>query len=254
MAKWNLQELTLKDVMGLSFEVAVLPVGSTEPHGLHMPYGSDFYEAKAVAERVCERAVSMGAKVVMLPALPYGSNRNSLGFPMTINMDQSTLNVVVKDIVDSLEKHGVRKLVILNGHGGNDFISLMRDLYGRTKVFIVTVNWWTVFEDVKGEILEEPGEHADEFETSIGQALFPHLVHMEHADDGSVRTPKVGSLAQPWARFTRPWHLLTKNSGYGNPSKASREKGERILEIVVERIARLLKELSDVEMDESFPY
>lgn len=254
MVAWNLQESTLKDVKESRFEVAVLPVGSTEPHGLHLPYGMDYYQAKAVAEKACEKAVEMGAKVVMLPAIPYGSNRNSLGFPMTISLDQSTLNMVVRDIVDSLEHHGVRKLVILNGHGGNDFTPLMRDLYGRTRVFIVTVDWWKTVEDVRSIIIEEPGEHADEFETSIGLALFPHLVHMEDAEEGFVNTPKVKSLTYPWARFTRPWNFLTMNSGFGNPLKSSKEKGEKILEKAVERIAHLLKELSDSEISEGFPY
>ena len=254
MVAWNLQESTLKDVNESRFEVAVLPVGSTEPHGLHLPYGMDFYQAKAVAEMACRKAVEMGARVVMLPAIPYGSNRNSLGFRMTINLDQSTLNMVVRDIVDSLEHHGVRKLVILNGHGGNDFTPLMRDLHGRTGVFIVTVDWWRTVDDVRSTIIEEPGEHGDEFETSVGLALFPHLVRMGEADEGAVNTPKVESLKHPWARFTRPWHVLTRNSGFGNPLKASREKGEKILEAAVERIASLLKELSDAEMAEGFPY
>jgi creatinine amidohydrolase len=254
MAVWNLQELTLKDVRGFRFEVAVLPIGSTEPHGLHLPYGMDYYEAKAVAEMACEKATGMGARVVMLPAIPYGSNRNSLGFPMTINLDQSTLNMVVKDIVDSLEHHGVGKLVILNGHGGNDFTPLMRDLHGRTKIFIVTVDWWRVVDDIRSTIIEEPGEHADEFETSVGLALFPHLVRMREADEGAVNTPKVKSLAYPWARFARPWHLLTKSSGFGSPLKSSKEKGEKLLKEAVERIARFLKELSDAGMGEDFPY
>lgn len=146
------------------------------------------------------------------------------------------------------------KLVILNGHGGNDFTPLMRDLHGRTRVFIVAVDWWRTIDDARSIIIEEQGEHADEFETSIGLALFPCLVRMEDADDGAVNTPKVKSLTYPWARFTRPWHLLTRSSGFGSPIKPSREKGERLLEEAVERIARLLKELSETEMDEGFPY
>jgi creatinine amidohydrolase len=254
MVAWNLQESTLKDVKESRFEVAVLPVGSTEPHGLHLPYGMDFYQAKAVAKMACEKALETGAKVVMLPGIPYGSNRNSLGFPMTINLDQSTLNMVVRDIVESLEHHGVMKLVILNGHGGNDFTPLMRDLYGRARGFIVTVDWWRTVDDVRSRIIEEPGEHGDEFEMSVGLALFPRLVHMWEADEGAVNTPRVEPLAYSWARFTRPWHVLTRNSGFGNPLKSSREKGEKILEAAVERIAILLKELSDAEMAEGFPY
>ena len=251
---WRLQEITYKVVRERKYEVAVLPVGSTEPHGLHVPYGSDAFHAGILADRVCERADGWGAKVILLPTIPYGVNRNLLGFPLTMNVDQETLDAVVRDIVESLEHHGILKLVLFNGHGGNEFKALLRTLYGRTRVFVTLVDWWKVAEDVRDELFEEAGDHADEMETSVDLALFGDLIHMEDADDGAVRSTRFEAINEGWATITRPWHLLTRNAGVGDPRRASKEKGERYVEVAVERIANFIKELSNAEMDEGFPY
>ncbi len=252
---WCLSEVTLKQIreQGLP-EIAVLPIGSCEPHGLHLPYGSDTFEAVIIGERVCALAHERGAKVMLLPAIPYGVNSNLLSFPMTIHVSQETLNTILSDIVFSLEKHKVYKLVLLNGHGGNDFLGGLRDLYGKTKVWIFLVNWWKVGSDKLGEIFEEVGDHAGEMETSVCLAIIPHLVHLEDADDGAVRPFRFEALTKGWAWTTRPWERLTKNSGHGDPRKATVEKGERYLNILVERIANFLVELSQSPIDEWFPF
>jgi len=252
---WHLQQITYKAVRERPYEVAVLPVGATEPHGLHLPYGTDALEVQGIAERICAAAHELGAKVILLPTIPYGVDTNMLQFPLAISLHQSTLDQIVKDVVDSLEHHGLRKLVLLNGHGGNDFNPLMRTLYGRTPVFISLVNWWTVAADLQAEIFDHPGgEHADEMETSLALALFGHLVHLEDAGDGAVRPTRFEAINRGWVTITRPWEKLTRDSSFGDPRQATAEKGERFMAVVVERISRYLKELSDAEMDEAFPY
>jgi len=252
--EWRLQELTYRMVRERSFEVAVLPIGATEPHGLHVPYGSDAFHAGALADRCCEAAHQLGAKVVLLPTIPYGSDSNLMRFPMTIHVGQPVLDAIVTEIVRSIEQHGVRKMVIFNGHGGNDFKPLLRELYGRTQVFVTLVDWWKVGADQAPGIFKEVGDHADEVETSVGLALFPELVHPEDADDGAVRSSRFEAVNRGWVQITRPWHLLTRNAGVGDPRAASAEKGERFIQAVVDRISRFLKELSDAAMDETFPY
>jgi creatinine amidohydrolase len=255
MAKdWKLQELTYKTVRERHYEVAVLPIGATEPHNLHIPYGSDAFHAEMIADRCCETAHKLGAKVVLLPVVPYGSNSNHMKFPLAINVGQPVLDAIVTEVVRSLECHGVLKFVVFNGHGGNTFKPLLRELYGRTKVFMVLVDWWKVALDQHRAIFEKPGDHADEMETSVGLALFGDLVHLADADDGATRATRFEALNKGWAEITRPWHLLTKNAGVGDPSAATAEKGERYIQITVERMARFLKELSDAKMDEEFPY
>lgn len=255
MRSWCLSEVTLKMVREMGTpDVVVLPVGSCEPHGLHLPYGTDTYEAVAIAERACSIAYERGAKVMLLPPIPYGVDANLLSFPMTIHVRQETLNQLLRDIVFSLEKHGVYKLVLLNGHGGNDFIGGLRDLYGQTKVWIFLVNWWQVGNDKAKEIFEEIGEHAGEMETSVCLAIIPHLVHLEDSDDGAVRPFRIEALEKGWTWTTRPWERLTVNSGYGDPRKATLEKGERYLSMVSERIANFLIELAQASIDERFPF
>jgi len=251
---WKLQRVSYKTVKENEYRIAVLPIGSCEPHNLHLPYGSDTIHATYVAERMCESAHQMGAKVILLPTIPYGVNSNMFEFPLAMNVYQSTLNQIATDIVESLEKHGIYKLIILNGHGGNDFNAWQRSMIGKTRVFIVTMDWWTVGSDARDRIFEEPGDHADEMETSVNLVTAPELVHLEDADDGAVNPTRFEALNKGWAKIARPWHLLTRNSGVGNPFKATREKGEKYLDIIIERGSKFIKELSDAEMDETFPY
>ncbi|MFW6107262.1 MAG: creatininase family protein [bacterium] len=254
MTPWRLSELTYRMVRERRFEVAVLPVGSTEAHGLHVPHGSDALHAERVADRCCEAAHAQGAQVVLLPTIPYGVNANLLEFPLTIHVGQSVLDAMVGDVAASLAHHGVRKLVVFNGHGGNAFKPLLRQLYGQSDVFCCLVDWWKVASDHYPEIFESVGDHADEMETSVDLALFPDLVHLEDADDGATRPSRFDAINRGWVQITRPWHLLTRNAGVGDPRPASAEKGQRVIDLVVERMGRFLKELAEAEMDETFPY
>src|SRR6266436_3445207 len=118
---WRLSELTLLDVKKARFQAAVVSVGATEAHNYHLPYGTDNYEASEIADRACGWAWKRGARVALLPHIPFGADQNMLCYPMTISVDQELLNALVESIVRSLEHHGVMKLLIINGHGGNNF-------------------------------------------------------------------------------------------------------------------------------------
>ncbi len=251
---WKLSEVTLKAVRENKYQMAVLPIGSTEAHGLHVPYGSDAFHSTTVSERVCEQAWGKGARVVLLPTIPYGVQGNTMGFPMTLNVRQATLDTMIVDIVHSLEFQGIRKLMIVNGHGGNDFKPLLRDSFGRTKVFITLVDWWKVGSDKAKEIFENGGEHADEMETSVGMALFGDLVHLADAGDGATHPSRFEAVNRGWASIARPWHLVTKDSTHGDPRKSSKQKGEAYVNIVVERLTQFVVELAAAEMDAKFPY
>ncbi|MBI5464475.1 MAG: creatininase family protein [Ignavibacteriales bacterium] len=254
MKPWRLQELTLVEAQSGKFDVAILPVGSTEAHGKHVPYGSDTLHSAAIADKVCEMATSKGAQVILLPTIPYGVQGNTMGFPLTINARQSTLDTLIREIIGSLEFHGVNKLVIINGHGGNDFKPLLRDVYGNTKVFVCLVDWWKVGGDKAKEIFEIHGEHADEMETSVGLSLFGDLIHLERAGDGSTAQSRFEAINKGWVSIARPWHLVTKDSTHGNPRKATKEKGDRYVALVVERLTEFVVALSRETMDERFPY
>lgn len=254
MKPWRIQEITQKIIREQRYQAAILPVGSTEAHGMHLPYGSDTFHSEAIADRVCERAWANHARVALLPTIPYGVQGNTMGFPMTLNVRQSTLDTMVTEIVHSLEYHGVRKLIIVNGHGGNDFKPLLRDLYPKTKAFVCLVDWWKVGSDKTKEIFQNPGEHADEMETSVDMTLFGDMVHLADAGDGSTVRSRFEAINKGWVSIARPWHLVTKDSAFGDPGKSSPQKGEAYLQVVVERIAQFAVELAAASMDDRFPY
>ncbi len=261
MRPWILSEINYGHVKEHPYEVAVLPMGATEPHNLHLPYGTDTCEAEAIGSRVCAAAWDRGAKVVMLPPIPYGTETNQMQFPMAMNLNPSTLGMVIGDIVDSLAQHDVRKLLILNSHGGNDFKPVLREMTGRTPVQLFLCDWFRgLTSDAQPEIFESAGDHAGEMETALALAYFPELVARDpstgeiSADDGSVRSTRFDAVNSGWVSITRPWHLLTKNTGAGNPFPATAEKGRRLMDVIVERLSGFLVELAAAPLDEEFPF
>lgn len=252
---WLLAELTYDAVRsGPPFEVAVLPLGATEPHNLHLPYGTDTLQVEAIARLACRRAHDRGARVVLLPALPYGTETNQMRFPLAMNLDPTTVARVITDLVGSLAVHGIRKCILLNGHGGNDLKWVLRQLFGASPVHLFLCNWYKIAADQHGAIFDDPGDHAGELETSMGLAHFPHLVTPDRADAGATAATRFEAVNRGWVEITRPWHLLTTNSGAGDPRPATVAKGLALTEVVVERLSAFLKDLSDSAVDETFPY
>ncbi len=256
MREWVLAEQNHAGVRAGRWEVAVLPFGATEPHNLHMPYATDNYQVEVIGGRASERAYRAGARVLLLPTIPYGVNTNHLKVEgaLACSLTPTTLLSILTDLVDSLERQGVYKLLLLNGHGGNELKPLMRQLHHRTKVFLCLCDWFRMAADVYPEIFTEPGEHADEVETSLGLAFFPDLVRPELADAGAARPTKLQGVNRGWISMTRPWHLVTTNTGLGNPAAASAEKGRRLMDILTERLGDFLIELAALPRSETFPY
>jgi creatinine amidohydrolase len=166
----------------------------------------------------------------------------------------TTLLHLLTDLVDSMERQGVRKLVLLNGHGGNELKPLTRELHHRTGVFLCVCDWFRVAADLYSKLFKEPGEHADEIETSLGLAFFPELVQLELADSGAARPCRFEAVNRGWVSITRPWHLVSTSTGLGNPAAATAEKGRRLMEVLVERLGQFLVELAAAPMGEEFPY
>ena len=255
---WNLAESTYGTVKGADIQVAVLPLGATEPHNLHLPYGTDVFEATVVGEQLCAAAHERGAKVVLLPTIPFGVETNMRKFPLAINVNPETLNRYVRDVVMSLRNSGIEKIVLLNSHGGNEFKPLLRELAG-DGIQVFLIDWFRVLNDVYHTIFEQKEDHAGEMETSFALAYFPQLVRHNAdgslaADQGATRQTVFEAVNRGWVSMTRPWHLLTTNSGSGNPHAATAEKGRRCMALLVERLAGFLVELSDTPVDADFPY
>lgn len=254
MRPFVLQETNLKAIRDNPPQAVVLPWGATECHNLHLPYGTDALTVTAIAERICQKAWQEGARVYALPTVPFGVNTNMQAFPLVINMNPSTQLAVVKDVIASLKATGVKKLLLLNGHGGNDFNPIQRELFS-CGVFIAVCNWWEACGDIARQVFEQGGDHANEMETSLGLHLFPGLVApLTQADAGQTRTTRFEAINKGWVKITRPWDKLTTNSGVGDPHAAKEEKGRVFLEEVVRRIGTFLAEFAQAEMDSLFPY
>jgi creatinine amidohydrolase len=255
MQAWRLDELNYGQIKtSPPFEVAVLPLGATEPHNLHLPYGTDTFQVQTIAAKACALAHQAGARVLELPALPYGTETNQMKFPLAMNLNPSTVARVITDIVDSLAAHGIRRCVLLNGHGGNDLKWVLRELHQQTPVYIFLCNWYKMASDVYETIFDEKDDHAGEMETSMGLAHFSRLVALEQADAGAVKPSRFEAVNRGWVEITRPWHLLTTNSGAGDPRAATAAKGEKYTAIVAERLGRFLTELAQSPLDDTFPF
>ncbi|MFL5602427.1 MAG: creatininase family protein [Gemmatimonadaceae bacterium] len=246
-----LAETNWKAVSSTRFDVAILPWGATEPHNFHLPYATDNYPTSAIAERAAEIAWKKGAKVVVLPTIPFGVNTGQLDLELAINVNPSTQFALLSDIASALAGQGVKKLVIMNGHGGNDFKQMIRELQPKLEIFICTINWWTC---VKGaDYFDEPGDHAGEMETSVMMALEPDLVRpLSEAGPGKARKFRVAGLRDGWVWAPRHWREVTDDTGTGNPKAATAEKGEKFLQVATEKIAGFLVDLAAAELTDMY--
>ncbi|MEJ7812162.1 MAG: creatininase family protein [Gemmatimonadaceae bacterium] len=243
-----LAETTWKTVRETPYAVAVLPWGATEAHNFHLPYATDIIESEAVAAESARRAWEAGARVVVLPAVPFGVNTGQLDIPLTLNMNPSTQAALLGDLARSLAAQGVRKLVILNGHGGNDFRQMIRELQPVVPVFICTVNWYSCLDP--RPFFDTPGDHAGELETSIMMHVAPALVlPLAEAGPGRARLARVSGLREGWAWAPRRWTQVTDDTGVGDPRAADAAKGARYLDAVSARIAGLLVELAAADVE-----
>ena len=259
MSPWNLIKANYGQIKDAEYEVAVLPLGATEPHNLHLPYGTDIFEGTVMGEKICAAAHERGAKVVLLPTMPFGTQTNMRKLPLALNVYPSTLYTVLGDVIESICDSGIRKVLLLNSHGGNEIKPFLREKLGKTPAHIFLSNWYNVIEDVYYDIFENPEDHAGEMETAFALRYFPDLVARNEqgglsADEGATRPMRFEALNQGWVSITRPWHLLTTNCGAGNPHAATAEKGEKVVQVVVDRLATFLVELSAAELDDDFPF
>lgn len=254
MSDVRLSHMRMPEVVERKWEVAVFPVGSTEPHAFHLAYGTDTVAVSRFAKRAVTAANEQGAKVLLLPTLPISCNENVWQCPWAMSLQPRTLMTIVGDVVRTCRRNGVHKVVVLNGHGGNTSAlqAALRELAANRESFVALTEQWTLSHPVELELAEtEERGHACETETSIMLCLAPEFVDMEAAEPTKGRSTIFSDNA---LSFTPYWNIYTRNTGLGDPTKATAQKGERMIELAVKRLSRALKELSDAPMDELFPY
>jgi creatinine amidohydrolase len=241
-----LNELSWKTVRDAAYEIAVLPWGATEAHNLHLPYSTDNVETEKIAALAAERAWGRGAKVVVLPVVPFGVNTGQLDIPLCVNMNPSTQALVLKDVATALAGQGIPKLVILNGHGGNDFRQMIRELQPQVSLFLCTINWYQVV-DPKA-FFADLGDHAGELETSVMLHVAPELVRpLSEAGAGKARRFKIQAFREGWAWAPRQWRRVTDDTGVGNPAAATADKGRKYVDAVSKKIEEFLVDLAHAD-------
>lgn len=235
-----------------SYTLAVLPWGATEAHNYHLPYATDNIQAEYVAIEAAKIAWNNNAKPIVLPTIPFGVNTGQMDIPLCMNMNPSTQYAVLKDIVQVLDAHKIKKLVIVNAHGGNNFKQFIRELsLEYPNVFICSLNWWQV--TGSKAFFDEPGDHAGELETSVMMHLKPTLVlPVIEAGDGSEKTFKIKGLKEGWVSSQRKWTEISKDTGVGNPKMASKEKGEAFLNAVVKIVGDFFEELHHADLSDMY--
>ena len=238
-----LSECTWAEIRAERRELAVLPWGATEAHNYHLPYGTDIFETEHIAAEAARIAWDAGARLVVLPTVPFGVQTGQLDIPFCINMNPATQAALLDDIARTLEAQGIHKLVLLNGHGGNDFRAIIRELQPRVNVFLCTINWYSCV-DPSG-FFDEPGDHGGELETSLMQHVAYDFVRpLEQAGDGATRKSRIRGLREGWAWAPRQWTQISADTGVGNPAQATAAKGKAYFEAVTERIGGFLAELT----------
>jgi creatinine amidohydrolase len=235
-----------------NYEVAVLPWGATEAHNYHLPYGTDIFEAEAIAAESALLAQQENAGIIVLPAIPFGVNTGQHDILLDINLNPGTQMEILDDIIAGLSRHRIFKFIILNSHGGNDFRQMLRELGLKyPEMWLFQANFYQIPLDEK--IFEEPDDHAGEMETSLMLYLMPELVlPLGEAGDGSYKKINIPAIREKWAWTEREWSKVTRDTGVGNPKKATREKGEKYFRHVTRNMADLFIAISKMKREDAY--
>lgn len=252
MRPYILAETNWKALKDAEFELAVLPWGATEAHNYHLPYATDNIQADHMVAESARLAWEKNAKVIVLPTIPFGVNTGQSDIYLDINLNPSTQLAILTDIVTVLNRQGINKLLIFNGHGGNDFKPLVRELGLKfPKMFISFCFFPQLFD--KYSYFEEEGDHADEMETSLMLHLRPDLVlPKENWGDGASKKYKIKAFSEGWAWAERKWSEISEDTGVGNPHKATKEKGELFFKDVTEKIGSFIEELCKADLNDLY--
>ena len=246
-----LAETNWKAVQETEYSVAILPWGATEAHNFHLPYGTDTLQSEALAVEAARLAWEDGARCLVLPPVPVGANAQQVDIPHTLNLNPTTQAFVLGDIVESLDAQGLLKLLILNGHGGNGFRPMIRELQARTEVFLCTMDWFTLPE--VRDHFPDPGDHAGIMETSLMLHLAPERVlPLSEAGSGEARSFKIRGLREGWAWAPRNWVQVSRDTGVGDPRGGSGEAGEALFKALTRRISTFLVDLAAADLTDLY--
>jgi creatinine amidohydrolase len=244
--------------------VPLIPVGSTEQHGPHLPTKTDAFLAYEVCKAAAKRIPEM---TVVMPVVSYGYNEHHLDFPATIHIDHETLIRFVIDIGKSLAHHGFERIIIVNGHGSNTapMEIAARRITLETPAICASCIYISLNKDIF-TILESESGHAGELETSLMLFLAPELVDMSKARRnwdfprskfirwGIEKGQEDFGVSGGSVQFMDWWSRMSSTGVLGDPAKASREKGEKAFDMLVNSLTEFIREFRSREIRQRKDY
>jgi creatinine amidohydrolase len=234
------EELTTSELEKMLDErsVAILPLGAMEEHGCHLPLSTDCLQPEFVAMEVAKKV----GNAFVLPIVKYGQCSSTRNFPGTLSLRFETLEMLIEDIVSELARTGFRNVVVLSGHAGRVHMAALRTACERAlekdDIKIMVLSDYDIAYKIKDLDIPENDGHAGMIETSRVMAIRPDLVRKgakaEHPD-----FPEFRVLRHPERHF--PGGVM------GDPTKASKEKGQVLNNIIIEKLAELIKKMVESE-------
>lgn len=247
-----LADTNWKHLKDEKIDLAVLPWGATEAHNYHLPYSTDVIEGTAIAEEAGRIAWEKGAKVIILPTIPFGVNTGQPDIYLDMNINPSTQFAILKDLMEVLNRQNIKKFMILNSHGGNNWKSIVRELGLLYPDMFLCVGEWVKAVD-RNAYFDDPGDHADEMETSLILHLAPELVlPKKNWGTGEEKKNKIRAFNEGWAWTERPWSKISEDTGTGNPKASTKEKGEGFFNAVCDKLGGLFFEIANEDTDDLY--
>lgn len=224
-------------------DLAILPVGSNEQHGPQNPLGTDHLIAKAIAEEAAERT-----GIICLPVIPFGVSSHHRQFWGTVHISPTTFKNYVKDVCLALNYYKVRKIVVVNGHGGNlpALTELARELR-EEGIFVSIFQWWEAADKLLPNLFEkEERRHACAEETSVNLALHPQIVDMDKAVD---EEPRKHFAEKAGVTLSLDTVNGTSSGVFGKSTTASITKGKQVFETIVGELGRHVNLLKKAKIE-----
>ncbi len=266
MSEHLLERMTWEEVdarIRAGVDAVLIPIGTTEQHGPHMPLDTDCVIARELSTRAAAAGAADGVSLLVAPTLNVTLSWYHMQFPGSVRLRTTTFLRVFREVCDSLVRHGCEHLVAVNGHGGNvaALTVAINDYVETTGRRVVLVQWWDLAADVLADV-EGPMLHAEEAETSLALALGQRVLMEKATRDAWDRGAAVRAAGLAWTSFGQygmrhagpkvvvPMDMLrdiTPSGVVGDSTRAAVETGDRIVQALVPRIVQVCKELAGKE-------
>lgn len=236
------------EIPDLTRLVAVVPLGSLEQHGHHLPLLTD----SMIGDEIVRRAeATLGDEAVFLPMLWAGASDHHRRFPGTVSLSNDTYTRVLVDVLESLIGSGFKRILMLNAHGGNvgpgqaALYEVQMRYRDEHDLWLAFATWFTVAapQIAALDVLEQKRvSHASELETSMILSLRPELVRMDAARGASTPSPSDVRLASR-VTVVRAFERLSATGALGHPEQATVEKGQVLFDVAVNEIVSCVREV-----------